>query len=116
MMRRYTFRGGYVRGEVLPALAERGLYTRQWRRVLGVLPVARWILSPAGETLKADLKADLKSSLTGANPLPRHDAMWTLASDLLAPQWEDLATFWTTLAYISAAVHSADADMHSDGG
>jgi hypothetical protein len=48
---------GYVQGEVLPELEGRGLYTRERHKRLGVIPTTRWVLTPEGAALRADLIA-----------------------------------------------------------
>lgn len=40
----------------MPALAERGLYRRQERRILGLFKVSRWEITYAGEAARAELE------------------------------------------------------------
>ena len=57
--RQYKSLDGYVRQDVLPRLIERGLFVSETRRRWGIIPVTQYILTPAGEAARADLKARL---------------------------------------------------------
>jgi hypothetical protein len=54
--RQYQPLGRYVRREVLPALIERGLYEARQERVLWIIPVTRYVLTPSGESARAELQ------------------------------------------------------------
>ncbi|CAA9543579.1 MAG: hypothetical protein AVDCRST_MAG88-212, partial [uncultured Thermomicrobiales bacterium] len=47
----------YTKRVVLLALASRGLYAREERRILWIFPATRFVLTPAGEAAQADLRA-----------------------------------------------------------
>ena len=57
--RRYKSFDRFVSGQVLSSLIERGLFASEtWRR-WGLVPVTQYVLTSAGETARADLKARL---------------------------------------------------------
>src|SRR5205823_10670375 len=46
----------YVRRDVLPALIERGLYEARQERVLWIFPTTKYVLTPSGESARAELQ------------------------------------------------------------
>lgn len=52
---RYRQRGGYVQAEVLPALEERGFFTREQSMRLGMFASTQWMITPAGESASEEL-------------------------------------------------------------
>jgi len=54
--RRYRPLSAYTMDEVLPALIERGYYAREKRKILGIFPSSRYVLTPSGQAARADLQ------------------------------------------------------------
>jgi hypothetical protein len=59
--------GGYVQAKVLPALLDRGLFERDRSTHLGLITTSRWVLTAAGSTALADLRALME---TGRRSFP----------------------------------------------
>jgi hypothetical protein len=56
VLQRYGSLDGYVSHEVMPALIERGLYSREEYRKFFVVPASRYVLTPAGQAARAELE------------------------------------------------------------
>jgi hypothetical protein len=56
VQQRYGSLDGYVSHEVMPALIERGLYSREEYRQFFVVPASRYVLTPAGRAARAELE------------------------------------------------------------
>jgi hypothetical protein len=54
--RHYKPISAYTTDEVLPALMDRGYFTRESRKILGIFPSSRYVLTPSGEAARADLQ------------------------------------------------------------
>lgn len=55
---RYGSFKNYVEVEVMPALAARGLYQKEERRILGLFPTSRWEITRTGEAARAELEGN----------------------------------------------------------
>lgn len=68
---RYRQRGGYVQAEVLPALEERGFFTRQQSTRLGMFASTQWMITAAGESALEELSRLLETGrvLFGLNTM-----------------------------------------------
>ena len=76
--------GGYVAADVLPALAARGLYTRDHTIWIGASERRQWVLSPAGVAALEELRAMMA---TGRGAFPQ----WAANDPPRAVRYLDLA-------------------------
>lgn len=53
--RQYSSNKGFAEAVVMKSLAERGLYRREQKNVLRIIPYQRWVLTRSGEAAKAQL-------------------------------------------------------------
>jgi uncharacterized membrane protein YgcG len=54
--RHYKPLSAYATDEVLPTLIDRGYYAKETRRILGIFPSTRYVLTPSGQAARADLQ------------------------------------------------------------
>lgn len=55
--RRYRPLSEFTKAEILPTLLERGYYTHEQRKFLGIFPTSRYVLTASGQAARADLRS-----------------------------------------------------------
>ena len=58
--RTYSSRKGFAEAVVMKALAEKGLFRREQRTFLGIIPYRRWALTRSGEAARARLTVSMR--------------------------------------------------------
>jgi len=123
--RRYNPISQYAQLEVLPTLLERGYFIYEKRKILGIFPTGRYVLTPAGLVAREDLQQRIEvgqANLPGWVQNDPNHAMLYLglagSSLFLAPMlFGDIGELHhrqTETAYAAPAIADPDARAHPE--